>query len=105
MDNESLQNAVTRYSSTTAQCTAALLRVLSSWAFVNGWVKNGVALGISLARRSPSTSTKGLAPGEVAALKDAGDFDGVTARRETTKIIMLTPESAGSLSVPCFSSR
>lgn len=89
MANEFLQNAVAGYSSSTAQCTAALLRGLLSWAAANGWVKDGVALGILSPRRIRSGLPKGLTPGEVAALKDAVDFESATGRRDMAVIVML----------------
>ena len=89
MANEFLQNAVAGYSSSTAQCTAALLRGLLSWAATNGWVKYRVALGVLSPRRIRAGLPKGLTPGEVAALKDAVDFDSATGRRDMAVIVML----------------
>lgn len=89
MANEFLQNAVAGYSSSTAQCTAALLRGLLSWAGANGWVKDRVALGILSPRRIRAGLPKGLTPEEVAALKDAVDLESATGRRDMAVIVML----------------
>lgn len=89
MANEFLQNAVAGYSSSTAQCTAALLRGLLSWAAANGWVKGRVALGILSPRRVRSGLPKGLTPEEVSALKDAVDLKSATGRRDMAVIVML----------------
>lgn len=89
MANEFLQNAVAGYSSSTAQCTAALLRGLLSWAAGNGWIQDRVALGILSPRRIRAGLPRGLAPGEVAALKGAVDFDSATGRRDMAVIVML----------------
>lgn len=89
MANEFLQTAVAGYSSSTAQCTAALLRGLLLWAATNGWLQDGVALGILSPRRIRAGLPKGLTPGEVAALKDAVDFESATGRRDLAVIVML----------------
>lgn len=89
MANEFLQNAVAGYSSSTAQCTAALLRGLLSWAATNGWIQDRVALGILSPRRIRAGLPKGLTPGEVAALKDAVDAESPTGRRDMAVIVML----------------
>mgnify|MGYP000928715087 FL=1 len=89
MVNEFLVRAVAGYSSSTAQCTAALLRGLLAWAAVNGWAREGVADGVLSPRRIRTGLPKGLTVGEVAALKDAVNPDSVTGKRDLAIIVML----------------
>ena len=89
MVNEFLVSAVAGYSSSTAQCTAALLRGLLRWAAANGWVRDGIAEGVLSPRRVRVGLPKGLTDGQVAALKDAADLDSVTGKRDLAIIVML----------------
>lgn len=89
MVNAFLVRAVAGYSSSTAQCTAALLRGLLTWAAVNGWARDGIAEGVLSPRRVRAGLPKGLTAGEVAALKDAVDPDSVTGKRDLAIIVML----------------
>ena len=89
MVNAFLVRAVAGYSSSTAQCTAALLRGLLTWAAVNGWAREGIAEGVLSPRRIRAGLPKGLTAGEVAALKDAVDVDTVTGKRDLAIIVML----------------
>lgn len=87
--NDFLQRAVAGYSSSTAQCTASLLRGLLTWAAANGWVESGVAFGILSPRRNRTDLPKGLSVSEVAALKNAVDLQSRTGRRDMAVIVML----------------
>lgn len=89
MANGFLLSAVAGYSSSTAQCTAALLRGLLNWAADNGWVNSGIAFGVLSPRRIRSGLPKGLSVGEVAALKGAVDLASPTGRRDMAVIVML----------------
>jgi site-specific recombinase XerD len=89
MANGFLLRAVAGYSSSTAQCTAALLRGLLTWAADNGWVKSGIVFGVLSPRRIHSGLPKGLSVGEVAVLKGAVDLASPTGRRDMAVIVML----------------
>jgi integrase/recombinase XerD len=89
MANDFLLGAVTGYSPSTAQCTAALLRGLLMWAATNGWVEDGVGFGVLSPRRIRSVLPKGLTGSEVAALKGAVDPGGPTGKRDMAIIVML----------------
>ncbi|GAA4026929.1 hypothetical protein GCM10023063_04890 [Arthrobacter methylotrophus] len=89
MANDFLLRAVAGYSSSTAQCTAVLLRGLLTWAAANGWVEDGVAFGVLSPRRIRSDLPKGLTASEVAALKGAVNPGGPTGRRDMAIIVML----------------
>ena len=89
MANAFLVGAVAGYSSSTAQCTAALLRGLLSWAAAQGWVRDGIAEGVLSPRRVRAGLPKGLTASEVAALKDAVDVDAATGKRDLAIIVML----------------
>ncbi|WP_155849337.1 hypothetical protein [Arthrobacter sp. H20] len=89
MANDFLVRAVAGYSSSTAQCTAALLRGLLTWAAGNGWVKRGTAFGVLSPRRIHSGLPKALSVGGVAALKGAVDLASPTGSRDMAVIVML----------------
>ncbi|WP_314192306.1 tyrosine-type recombinase/integrase [uncultured Arthrobacter sp.] len=89
MANEFLHRTVSGYSPSTAQCTAALLRCLLTWAAANGRVTDGIAFGVLSPRRIHSGLPKGLSASEVAALKGAVDLASPTGRRDMAVIVML----------------
>lgn len=89
MANDFLGRAVAGYSSSTAQCSAALLRGLLTWSAANGWIGEQVAAGVLSPRRVRTALPKGLNAAEVAALKGAVDLECPTGRRDMAIIVLL----------------
>lgn len=90
MVNAFLGGAVTGYSSSTAQCTAALLRGLLGWAADQGWIRPQIVSGVLSPRRVRTGVPEGLTTGNVTALKNAIDLRSRTGRRDMAIIVMLT---------------
>lgn len=89
MANDFLGRSIAGFSSSTAQCTAALLRGLLTWAAAKGWVADGVGFGVLSPRRIRPGLPQGLTAEEVAALKGAVDPDSSTGARDLAIIVML----------------
>lgn len=90
MANDFLGRVIAGYSSSMAQCSAALLRGLLTWSAANGWIDEQVAVGVLSPRRVRTGLPKGLTVSEVAALKNAVDLETPTGRRDIAVIIMLS---------------
>lgn len=89
MANDFLGRSVAGYSSSTAQCSAALLRGLLTWSAANGWIGEEVAAGVLSPRRVRTGLPKGLSAAQVAALKSAIDLESPSGRRDMAIIVML----------------
>lgn len=89
LTNDYVLNFSARYSSSSSQCLAALLRALLSWAAVEGLTAEQSCEAVLSVRRSPSRLPMGIPGGQVETLRDSIDTSVPRGKRDLAIIVLL----------------